>query len=202
MASWEKVALASTCGDLLCVMHTTCQAVRPQQGPTAITTHTPGSCSCATPEHPLPVQTTLVALLARLYDPNKGAILLDGVDLRELDSAWFRSQIGVVSQVGTCFCLGGPCAHGHGHVGGLTDLHGHHGSGTPTSFTCKKHLQLLRSRVQEPKLFGMSVAENIAYGSGDVPITQQDIERAAREANAHEFIMGLPQGYATVVTDK
>jgi ABC-type multidrug transport system fused ATPase/permease subunit len=45
------------------------------------------------------VQTTLVALLQRLYDPAGGCILIDGVDLRELDAGWYRSQLGVVQQV-------------------------------------------------------------------------------------------------------
>ena len=46
----------------------------------------------------LGVRSTLVAMLQRLYDPTKGQVLVDGVDLREVDSAWFRSQIGVVDQ--------------------------------------------------------------------------------------------------------
>lgn len=43
-------------------------------------------------------KTTLVKLLARLYDPCDGAILLDGVDLREYDLADLRRHIGVVFQ--------------------------------------------------------------------------------------------------------
>ncbi len=44
-------------------------------------------------------KSTLVALLLRLYDPTEGAVLWDGRDLRGLDAGWFRSQVGVVSQV-------------------------------------------------------------------------------------------------------
>jgi ABC-type multidrug transport system fused ATPase/permease subunit len=40
----------------------------------------------------------VAGLLTRLYDPCAGRILLDGHDLRELDPAWLRRQIGVVSQ--------------------------------------------------------------------------------------------------------
>ena len=44
---------------------------------------------------------------------------------------------------------------------------------------------------QEPVLFATTIAENIRYGvEGEV--TQQDIEQAARNANAHNFIMSLP----------
>ena len=43
-------------------------------------------------------KTTLVKLLARLYDPDEGRILLDGVDLREYDPEALRSQIGIIFQ--------------------------------------------------------------------------------------------------------
>ncbi len=43
-------------------------------------------------------KTTLVKLLARLYDPTSGAILLDGVDLREYDVDSLRKEIGVIFQ--------------------------------------------------------------------------------------------------------
>lgn len=43
-------------------------------------------------------KSTLAALLVRLYDPQAGRVLLDGVDLRTLDPVWLRQQIGVVSQ--------------------------------------------------------------------------------------------------------
>jgi ATP-binding cassette subfamily B protein len=43
-------------------------------------------------------KTTLVKLLARLYDPDEGRILLDGVDLREYDLDTLRSNIGVIFQ--------------------------------------------------------------------------------------------------------
>lgn len=50
---------------------------------------------------------------------------------------------------------------------------------------------------QESFLFSNTVAANIAFGSPHA--TREEIERAARVACAHEFIMGLPQGYATVL---
>ncbi|MBC7657967.1 MAG: ABC transporter ATP-binding protein [Frankiaceae bacterium] len=43
-------------------------------------------------------KTTLVKLLARLYDPDEGRILLDGVDLRDYDLEVLRSNIGVIFQ--------------------------------------------------------------------------------------------------------
>ncbi|MFO7926890.1 ABC transporter ATP-binding protein [Natronomonas sp.] len=53
---------------------------------------------------------------------------------------------------------------------------------------------------QEPFLFFGSVRENIRYGTFDA--TDDDIERAARRAQAHEFIENLPEGYDTVVGER
>jgi ATP-binding cassette subfamily B protein/subfamily B ATP-binding cassette protein MsbA len=54
--------------------------------------------------------------------------------------------------------------------------------------------------LQEPFLFPISIAENIAYGRRDAGM--QQIEEAARAANAHEFIKGMPQGYGTVIGER
>jgi len=65
-------------------------------------------------------------------------------------------------------------------------------------------LKTLRQSValvlQEPFLFPMSIAENIAYGRSNA--TMADIESAARVANAHDFIMALPEGYQTVIGER
>jgi ATP-binding cassette subfamily B protein len=53
---------------------------------------------------------------------------------------------------------------------------------------------------QEPVLFHRSLAENIAYGRPGASMAQ--IEQAARLANAHEFILRLPKGYATLVGER
>ena len=44
----------------------------------------------------------------------------------------------------------------------------------------------------------MDIASNIAYGC-DVDVSQMEIERAAKLANAHDFVNSLPDGYKTVV---
>ena len=43
-------------------------------------------------------KSTIAALVSRFYDPTAGIIRLDGVDLRELDPTWLRTQVGTVSQ--------------------------------------------------------------------------------------------------------
>ncbi|HTI18518.1 MAG TPA: ABC transporter ATP-binding protein [Trinickia sp.] len=53
---------------------------------------------------------------------------------------------------------------------------------------------------QEPLLFHRTLAENIAYARPGA--TQADIERAARLANAHDFILALPKGYDTLVGER
>jgi ABC-type multidrug transport system fused ATPase/permease subunit len=53
---------------------------------------------------------------------------------------------------------------------------------------------------QDPFLFSATVRENIAFGRPDA--TPEQIERAARLAQAHEFIEALPDGYDTVVGER
>ena len=55
---------------------------------------------------------------------------------------------------------------------------------------------------QEPILFDTSIRENIAYGSLDDQPSMADVIQAARDANIHEFISNLPDGYETNVGDK
>ncbi|XP_023932082.1 multidrug resistance protein 1A isoform X3 [Lingula anatina] len=53
---------------------------------------------------------------------------------------------------------------------------------------------------QEPVLFATTIAENIRYGRDGV--TQEEIEKAAKEANAHDFISQLPDQYETLVGER
>ncbi|KAH7557571.1 hypothetical protein JRO89_XS11G0182100 [Xanthoceras sorbifolium] len=55
---------------------------------------------------------------------------------------------------------------------------------------------------QDPVLFSVSVGENIAYGLPDEKVSKDDIIKAAKAANAHEFIISLPQGYDTLVGER
>ncbi len=65
-------------------------------------------------------------------------------------------------------------------------------------------LQSLRQQIsivlQESVLFAASIRDNIAYGR--LGATQADIEQAARLANAHDFILKLPQGYDTFLGER
>ena len=63
------------------------------------------------------------------------------------------------------------------------------------------NVQWLRGQLglvsQEPVLFDTTVAENIRLGMPNA--TQEQIENAAKQANAHDFIMSFPDGYMTNV---
>ncbi|KAD2803966.1 hypothetical protein R6Q59_031821 [Mikania micrantha] len=65
-------------------------------------------------------------------------------------------------------------------------------------------IKWLRERIgyvgQEPRLFRMDVKSNIAYGCTR-DVVQEDIELAAKQAYAHDFISSLPDGYNTIVDD-
>jgi ABC-type multidrug transport system fused ATPase/permease subunit len=65
-------------------------------------------------------------------------------------------------------------------------------------------LHELRSQMalvpQEVLLFGGSIAENIAYGKPGS--SQEEVEAAARRANAHDFITAFPEGYRTLVGER
>ncbi|XP_036184196.1 ATP-dependent translocase ABCB1 isoform X3 [Myotis myotis] len=68
------------------------------------------------------------------------------------------------------------------------------------------NVQWLRAQLgivsQEPILFDCSISENIAYGDNSRVVSQEEIVRAAKEANIHHFIETLPDKYNTRVGDK
>src|ERR1700757_267583 len=66
--------------------------------------------------------------------------------------------------------------------------------------TLKSVRNLLGMVSQEPILFNDSVFNNIAFGLDN--ITEQQVMEAARIANAHDFIMQMPEGYQTNVGDR
>jgi subfamily B ATP-binding cassette protein MsbA len=95
-------------------------------------------------------KTTLVNLIPRFYDPSKGTVRIDGVDLKDVTLKSLRDQIGIVTQ--------------------------------------------------EMLLFNDTVTANIAYGSSS--FSRNDIIKAAKIANAHDFIMKTPNKYDTVIGER
>ena len=95
-------------------------------------------------------KTTLGYLAARLYDPARGRVVIDGVDIRDLTFSSLADVVGVVSQ--------------------------------------------------ETYLFHASVRENLRFARPDA--SDEEIEEAARAAQIHDTIAGLPDGYDTVVGER
>ena len=92
-------------------------------------------------------KSSVLRLLQRLHHPTTGRVLVDGHDVRTLQAASLRRQLGVVPQ--------------------------------------------------DVVLFNDTVAANIAYGRPGA--TRAEIEAAARAADAHAFILALPNGYDSMV---
>ena len=93
-------------------------------------------------------KTTITNLINRFYDVQKGRVVYDGIDVRDIRKDDLRRSLGIV----------------------LQDTH----------------------------LFSGTIADNIRFGKLDA--TQEEVERAARIANADSFIRRLPKGYDTMVT--
>ena len=59
------------------------------------------------------------------------------------------------------------------------------------------NIQWLRSQIglvsQEPVLFNTTIADNIRYGANFREVTDSEVKAAAKAANIHNFIMGLPE---------
>ena len=94
-------------------------------------------------------KSTLVNLLLRLYELEKGQILIDGIDISEYATESYLSKIGYVSQ--------------------------------------------------ETFIYNDTIKENIKFGMAGA--SDEMIINAAKQANAHEFIVNMMDGYTTVVGD-
>ncbi|MFG6117502.1 ABC transporter ATP-binding protein [Halobacillus sp. MO56] len=95
-------------------------------------------------------KSTLISLIPRFYDVEKGRILIDGHDIRDVKARTLRDKIGMV--------------------------------------------------LQDNILFSESIAMNIKMGNPEA--TDEEMIAAAKAANAHDFIMELPNGYHTMVGER
>ncbi len=105
-------------------------------------------------------------------------------------------------KAGECVAIVGPSGSGKSTIAALLQRLYEPSSGQITLDRYKLaqgDIRWLRDHIaivsQTANLFDGTVEENIAYGSADVPVGE--VERAARAANVHDFIMSLPNGYQT-----
>src|SRR3712207_7497784 len=71
----------------------------------------------------------------------------------------------------------------------------------PPRSTLFPYTTRFRSIEQDVFLFSRTIAENIAFGAGP-GADRAAVERAAREAQAHDFVAGFRDGYETVIGDR
>ena len=95
-------------------------------------------------------KTTMAYLVARLYEPERGRVTIDGTDIRDVTLESLAATVGLVSQ--------------------------------------------------ETYLFHSTIRENLRFARPDA--TDEEIVEAARAAQIHELIAGLPDGYDTVVGER
>jgi ATP-binding cassette subfamily B protein len=95
-------------------------------------------------------KTSLINLIPRFYDATEGAVLVDGIDVRQVELRSLRRQIGIVLQ---------------------TSL-----------------------------LFSDTIRANIAYGRPDAEL--DEVIEVAKVAQAHDFILEMPQGYDTEIGER
>lgn len=95
-------------------------------------------------------KSTISDLIPRFYEVQKGQVLIDHQDIRDIELTSLIAQMGIVSQ--------------------------------------------------DTILFNDTVFNNIAFGN--IQATQEDVEQAAKIANAHEFITKFTNGYETVIGDR
>jgi ATP-binding cassette subfamily B protein len=95
-------------------------------------------------------KSSLINLIPRFYDVNKGQVTIDGVDVRDIDMNSLRGKIGI--------------------------------------------------SLQDVILFSGTIRENIRYGKPDA--TEEEVIIASKAAQAHDFIIGFPDGYNTLVGER
>ncbi|HEL1562751.1 TPA: ABC transporter ATP-binding protein [Streptococcus suis] len=137
--------------------------------------------------------------------------LKDGVEIKDIDFGYLPGQkvldkVSISAPKGKMVAVVGPTGSGKTTIMNLInrfyDVNG--GSVAFDGRDIREYdLDSLRDKVgivlQESVLFSGTIADNIRFG--DESISQEMVETAARATHIHDFIMSLPEGYETFVTD-
>ncbi|AUC92636.1 ABC transporter ATP-binding protein/permease [Streptococcus suis] len=137
--------------------------------------------------------------------------LKEGVEIKDIDFGYLPGQkvldkVSISAPKGKMVAVVGPTGSGKTTIMNLInrfyDVNG--GSVAFDGRDIREYdLDSLRDKVgivlQESVLFSGTIADNIRFG--DESISQEMVETAARATHIHDFIMSLPEGYETFVTD-
>ncbi len=139
------------------------------------------------------------------YEPLQGGVVLDGVDFGYDDSKMVLHDIKLYAKPGQKIAFVGSTGAGKTTITNLInrfyDIQDGKIRYDGININKIKKADLRHSLgivLQDTHLFTNTVRENIRYGNLDA--TDEEVIAAAKLANAHKFIMHLPQGYDTVLT--
>ncbi|KAL0489882.1 ATP-binding cassette, subfamily B protein [Acrasis kona] len=122
-------------------------------------------------------KSTIVGLVEKWYEPESGVVEIDGVDIREIDSLWLHRYLGIVSQEPTLFA-------------------------TTIRRNISYAVDTINMHIRTQAKKNNKYATNEEIEKLLIPVNQEIIEKAATDANCHEFIIRLPDGYDTVIGER
>ncbi|MCL4265283.1 MAG: ABC transporter ATP-binding protein/permease [Anaerolineae bacterium] len=148
--------------------------------------------------------------------PMRGELVLENVSFRHFDSGRdLLHRISFIARPGETIAIVGQTGSGKTTLTKLVNRTYDVNDGGPEAASGRItidgrdirdwNMHSLRSQIsiieQDIFLFSRSVAENIAFGLGQ-QVSREDIIRAAKEAQAHQFIMNFKDGYDTIVGER
>jgi ATP-binding cassette subfamily B (MDR/TAP) protein 1 len=122
-------------------------------------------------------KSTIIGLLEKWYEPEEGTVDIDGVSVVDLDPVWLHRHIGIVSQEPSLFAT----SIRRNITYAIDTINGH-----ITSAAQKENPNITEEDLE--KLL--------------IPVNEEVIQAAAKSANAHDFIIKLPDGYDTIIGER
>ena len=144
---------------------------------------------------------------AKELPPVKGEVVFDDVTFAYKEGANALSHVSLAASPGQMVAFVGPSGAGKSTIANLIPRFYDVSSGAIRidGYDVREvTMESLRRQIgivpQETMLFSTTVRENIRYGRLDA--TEEEIVQAAKDANAHDFIMALPEGYDTKIGER